>query len=245
MSTRHVAEQAVAYWTAELSDAERGAVDAHIANCTACRTELEHVRVALGALARWPREPALDPATEARILAKLRETASLAGSTTGRIQNRWWQSRVAAAIALGFASGVLGFGFGRATSGPESVSGGATTAVAADSSLRSYLLLLEEPVWPPARPLSRTGYGDWIRAIAAEDRYVGAEKLTEEPGFRVSSGGGVARPERSTAPPNVSGWYVIRAVSYDEAIAWARRGPHLAHGTVLVRQIEPTPRTVR
>jgi hypothetical protein len=36
----------------------------------------------------------------------------------------------------------------------------------------------------------------------------------------------------------VSGWYVVRARSYEEAIGWARRGPHLAYGSVLVREIE-------
>ena len=34
---------------------------------------------------------------------------------------------------------------------------------------------------------------------------------------------------------------MVRASSYEDAIAWARRGPHLAYGSVLVREIEETP----
>jgi hypothetical protein len=76
--------------------------------------------------------------------------------------------------------------------------------------------------------------------MATQSRFGGAEKLTEEPGFRVDSTGRVERPLASNRPPNVSGWYVVRASSYEDAIAWARRGPHLAYGSVLVREIEET-----
>jgi hypothetical protein len=79
----------------------------------------------------------------------------------------------------------------------------------------------------------------------AQARFVGAQKLTDEPGYRVQSNGRAVRPERSPRPPNVSGWYIVRARSYEEAIDWARRGPHLAYGSVLVREIEVPRRTGR
>ena len=238
MTEDHVGERAVAYLTGDLSGAERESVRQHLARCAACRTELENVETALGAVASWPSEPTLDPAVAERVVGALREASP---RRRARAQPNWWRSRAAAAAIVGLVCGSLGFGAGRVT-----VERGEQSAASApaDSSLRSYLLLLEEPVWPPARPLARSGYGEWSRAIAAQARFVGAEKLTEEPGFRVSAAA-VARPDGRERPPNVSGWYVLRARSYDEAIDWARRGPHLAYGSVLVREIEATPRTTR
>jgi hypothetical protein len=233
----HVGERAVAYLTGELSGAERESVRHHLARCAACRTELENVETALGAVASWPSEPTLDPAVEERVVGALRGAAR----RVAHAHPSWWRSPVAAAAIVGLVCGSVGFGAGRATA---ERGGRSVAAVSADSSLRSYLLLLEEPVWPPARPLARSGYGEWSRAIASQARFVGAEKLTEEPGFRVSAAA-VARPDGRERPPNVSGWYVLRARSYDEAIDWARRGPHLAYGSVLVREIETTPRTTR
>ena len=232
MNTPHVGEQAVAYWTGELGLEDRRAVDAHVRTCDTCRTELADVRAALGALAAWPKNPELEPALEQRVVAGLRSIDRPIGHPTSR---RPWQ--IAAAVLFAFGLGAAGFVLGRVTSAPGAVS----TIALADSSLRSYLLLLEEPTWPPAQALARPGYGEWARAISDERRFVEAEKLAEEPGFRVSANG---QAVRASASPNVSGWYVIKAHSYDEAISWARRGPHLAYGSVLVREIENTPRTV-
>jgi hypothetical protein len=240
MTSGHVADRATAYLTGELSDAERAVVESHLSDCAECRAGLENVRTALRAVSSWPREPDLAPELENRILRGFR--GSLPAQSGG--ERRWRRSRTAAVI-VGVLCGSLGFAAGRLTGGGTGNSDSAASPAAADSSLRSYLLLLEEPVWPPVRPLARSGYGEWARAIAAEARFVGAEKLTEEPGYRVSSAGAVARPDARDRPPNVSGWYVVRARGYEEAIAWARRGPHLAFGSVLVREIEDTPRTTR
>jgi hypothetical protein len=186
----------------------------------------------------WSREPALDAALEERLVRSVRNVRG----DEPVVSNRWWRSGVAAAALIGVLAGALGFGVGRLT-GAGSRSATSTT-FAADSSLHSYLLLLEEPAWPPEQPLTRNGYGEWARMIAAESRFGGAEKLTEEPGFRVTMAG-AARPVGAERPPNISGWYIVQARSYDEAIEWARRGPHLAYGSILVREIENTPQTTR
>lgn len=254
MTDRHVAERAVAYWTNDVADSERASIDEHLVTCEACRREFESVRVALDALALWPKEPALPAAIAGRIVdrARVPRAEPMAPAQTAPKRKEpsvppaprlaWWtRGRVAAVIAA-IACGTGGFILGRVTRAPARVGTAAlpaqTATAAVDSTLRPFLLLLEERSWPPPRPLARPGYGEWTRAIRAQARFAGAEKLTDEPGYRLESDGRVVRPEGSVRPPNVSGWYVVRARSYEEAIDWARRGPHLAYGSVLVREIE-------
>ena len=230
MNGPHVAERAVAYWTNEVASGERATVEAHLRVCTACQREFDAVRIGLDAVAAWPRDPALPEHVAQRIVECARS------SRTPRGLGLLGRPAVAALIA-GIACGLGGFALGRA--GADARPDGATPPSASvDSTLKSFILLLEERTWPPPAPLVRSGYRDWSRAIAAQARYVGAQKLTDEAGYRVESDGRAVRPESSQRPPNVSGWYIVRARSYDEAIEWARRGPHLAYGSVLVREIE-------
>ena len=233
--SEHIAERAAAYCAGDLPDVDHARLDAHLTVCAECRSEVEEVRLALGAVTEWPKNPALPTALEERIVRSL-DAAHREG--TLRTRRRWWASRVAAALILGTGCGAIGFGAGRLTSSIADRDGSLATTPA-DSTLRSYLLLLEEPVWPPPQPLARarTGYAAWLAEMAAESRFGGAEKLTEEPGFRVSAAGEAVR--LSDSAPNYSGWYIVRARSYAEAIAWTRRGPHLQYGSVLVREIEP------
>ncbi|NOT06609.1 MAG: hypothetical protein HOP28_00210, partial [Gemmatimonadales bacterium] len=132
---------------------------------------------------------------------------------------------------------VVGFAAGRGT-GPAAAPTLAAPAPPPDTTLHSYLLLLEEPSWPPPARLARPGYREWASVLAGQGRYGGARKLTEEPGFRVERDGRVVRPDGVRRSPNFSGWYIVLAASYDEAIAEVSRGPHLRYGSVLVRQIE-------
>ena len=257
MIERHVAARAAAYWAQEVTDRERTAIDDHVRTCAACRAAFDAVRVAMDAVSRWPREPTLPPTVADRIVASAARAGVHQASSAGHRGTRhtdpslgrarsafggWTRGRTAAAV-VAIACGAAGFALGRATGGEA---GSSTTAsgpsqppaTPADSTLKPFLLLLEERSWPPPRPLARQGYREWSGAIVAQARFVGAEKLTDEPGFRVESDGSVTRPDGPTRPPNVSGWYVVRARSYAEAIDWARRGPHLAYGSVLVREIE-------
>jgi predicted anti-sigma-YlaC factor YlaD len=218
----HVAEEAIGYLSGELPSDRRTAVEAHLSRCEHCRGQFEAVRVALAALANWPREPQLPPRLERRLI------------TTVRQRTAWtWGRRIAAAIALALA-GSGGFAAGRA-SVPNQL---APAPIGADSALGTYLLLLEESEWPQRRPSGREGYTAWAQTLRAERRLVSAEKLTDESGFRVQPTGPALRPDRSSCPANVSGWFLLRARTYEDAIALARRGPHLRYGSVLVRQVE-------
>lgn len=223
MTEPHVTEDALAYWNGELTTDRRGAVEAHVSACAACRAEFDAVRVALTALADWPREPGLSPELERRLVASSRRPAALA-----------WARRIAAVLVLALVGGA-GFVAGRSTTSIPVLS---PAPVAVDTTLNTYLLLLEEGEWPLRQPVSREGYRAWAGALRREHRLVSAEKLTDEGGFRVRSDGQAVRPEGSERAAHLSGWFLLRARSYDEAIELARRGPHLRHGSVLVRQVE-------
>lgn len=222
MTDRHVADEAVAYLSGELAPDRRTAVERHLSVCAQCRAELEMTSLALSALADWPRDPRLSPQLEQRLVAGF-----------GRPRPWVLARRLAAVLAFALAGGA-GFAAGRATAPTGDPSG----AALADTTLGTYLLLLEESEWPQRRPSGREGYAAWARTLRAEHRLVNAEKLTDEPGFRVQPTGRVSRPEESCCPANVSGWFLLRARTYDDAIALARRGPHLRYGSVLVRQVE-------
>jgi hypothetical protein len=223
----HVAELAEGFWSGTIDADRRKEIEAHLAACRSCREAFDAVGVAVQALTLWDRNPRLAPGLERRLVA-----------LTPRVWPRRLQ-HVAALLIVATLSAAGGYATARRGGPPRSApSTSAIRAVAVDTTLQTYLLLLEESSWPPAVPLARVGYGDWSRGLAAEGRFVDAEKLSEESGFRVAPDGSVTRPEESPRPPNLSGWYLIRARDYDDAIALARRGPHLRHGSVLVRQIE-------
>jgi Putative zinc-finger len=222
VTERHVAEDAIAYLSGQLPRERRAAVEAHLSKCEQCRSEYDTVGVALAALADWPRDPQLPLRLEDRLLSAVR-----------RRRPGPWARRIAAVLALALVGGG-GFAAGRATvPGPN-----VPVTAGSDTTLGTYLLLLEEQEWPQRRPSGRQGYTAWAQALRAEHRLVSAEKLTDESGFRIQPTGRVLRPEESGCPANVSGWFLLRARTYDDAIALARRGPHLRYGSVLVRQVE-------
>ena len=222
MTEPHVAEDSIAYLSGELTHDRRAAIEAHLAACEQCRTEYDAVRVALAAVADWPRNPQLPPSLERRLLANV-----------PRRRSGPWARRIAAVLALALVGGG-GFAAGRATVPPPTT----LSPVSPDTGLGTYLLLLEESEWPQRRPSGREGYAAWAQALRTEHRLVSAEKLTDDSGFRVQPTGRALRPGDSGCPANVSGWFLLRARTYDDAIALARRGPHLRYGSVLVRQVE-------
>ena len=233
MTVLHVTEDALAYWGGTLHPARLALVEAHLAACAACRAEFDAVGAGIAAVRGWSENQHLPPRLERRILAAVQQP-TLAPSTR--------LTRVAASIIVALAAAAGGFALGRSTGAVDDArargSTAASTRSVADSAARTYLLLLEEREWPPSAPLDRAGYREWARAIAERRRFVSAQKLTDDPGFRVRSSGEAVRPEQSERPPNVSGWYLVIAGSYEEAIAIARLGPHLRYGSVLVRQVE-------
>jgi len=172
-----------------------------------------------------PLEAAPPAALERRVVAELRRRGLLRGAARAR---RGWA--LAAALAFAFALGLV-------AGARYSARDAARDGVAADDrGTQRYLLLLYEP-----RPLDRAGvdlvaeYSAWAGELARRGQLVVAEKLGGEE-RRLS----VQEPEtaRGDAP---TGFFLIRAATFDEALAIARACPHLAHGgEVALRSIDPT-----
>jgi len=222
----HLGERVLAFVEGTL-DAEGGsAALRHVERCAECRAEVRRVRAALAALAAWPAAPALPHAVQQSLLARYENTVM------PRVQPAKFPRAVlqaAATVVLALLCGAAGYALGAARP--------AAPDAAAPASMPLFMLLLEEHTWPdPSRP--RSGYMEWAQSLRAESRLDRGEKLTDEPGWRIDSAGNVTRPAEGTRPTNVSGWFLVRAASYEAAIDLVRQGPHLRYGSVLVRQIE-------
>jgi hypothetical protein len=85
-------------------------------------------------------------------------------------------------------------------------------------------------------------YARWSESVAGRGHLVAGEKLQDGTG-RVLRGGRSGR--RVTGGPYmeateiIGGYFVIRAADYEEAVSVLSDCPHLEHGTIEVRQIEP------
>ncbi|HEX5214930.1 MAG TPA: YciI family protein [Vicinamibacterales bacterium] len=171
------------------------------------------------AFRRLPREIAPSAALEDRVASALRDSGTL------RRRRPWhphvWQ--VAAAMLLiagGFFAGRL-----RAPA----------VAPPAETRGQQYLLLLYgAPSATPDIERARVAeYGNWARAEAAAGRLIMGERLGDN---RAVLGSDTAAPPASHEP---SGFFLIRAATFEEASRTAARCPHVAHGgTVVVRRIE-------
>ncbi len=165
---------------------------------------------------------------------ELEPSAALRGRVTRALHERglirrelppahagWW--RVAAAMLLLAAGAALG----RATGRAETAHSPAAAAAHADA---QYVLLLYEPAsfnGGPHEALARE-YSAWARALGA--RFVSGEALGE------------ARVLGGTAPPSEpTGFFLVRAASFDDAVMLARDCPHLRRGGVVsVRTVPAT-----
>lgn len=112
----------------------------------------------------------------------------------------------------------------------------------------SYLLLLrEDPSQYAGLSPAEMGaiveqYRAWSQKLAAQGRLVGGEKLADEGGKRLRAGS--AGPIVTDGPfieakDVIGGTFVIRAASYDEAVALVADCPHLRGDNVIeLRRIE-------
>lgn len=85
-------------------------------------------------------------------------------------------------------------------------------------------------------------YAAWSEALAARGAMRDGHKLRDEGGRHLRRGGsglGVSDGPYGEAKEVVSGFFVIEAGSYDEAVEIAGGCPHLDFGWVEVREIEP------
>ena len=115
------------------------------------------------------------------------------------------------------------------------------------------LLLHEDPAGARAmspeemqRVIER--YGAWSRQLAVQGRLAGGQKLTDDGGRHLrpaGAGGGSGRGVTVTDGPYVegkeivAGYFTVEAPDYDGAVAIAAECPHLAHGWIEVRRIDP------
>lgn len=112
----------------------------------------------------------------------------------------------------------------------------------------NYMLLLHDD---PSQFAGKSGdevmaviqdYMAWTERMRAAGRYVGGEKLSDEPGRVLRRVDGAARVHDgpySETREVLGGYMTISAASYDEACALVLDHPHLAYGgTIEVRAVE-------
>ena len=116
--------------------------------------------------------------------------------------------------------------------------------------MSQYLLLLyDDPAaaqqfhsLPPDRiQKAMQPYIDWGNKARQAGFLVGSNKLSDEPGRILRSHSGKPRVTDgpfSEAKELLGGYYIIEASSYDEAVKRTQDHPHLAHGTIAIRQID-------
>ncbi len=139
----------------------------------------------------------------------------------------WRLTAAAAAATVAFAAFALGVRYER--SGPAPAPEG-----------RRFLLMLLEPAdapLPAAEEAARVvEYRNWAGELAQDGMLDAGEKLAWD-GNVV---GGTEIPV-AAAVERVTGFFIVRAESLDEALGLARACPHAVHGgRVEVREIEPT-----
>lgn len=184
-----------------------------------------------GVLGGLRAEEAPPAAMEDRLVSRLRRDGLL-----GRERRRPALLPLLAAAALVCLA--AGWALGRRTPAPTTV---------ADHRSEYLLLLYEDPGFEtaPSEEAARVEeYSQWAGRLAASGSLVGAEKLRND---AITFFAGAEKPgEASSSTPGglLAGFFLVRAGSDGEARQIARDCPHLRHGgRVVVRPIEPTPRT--
>ncbi len=84
-------------------------------------------------------------------------------------------------------------------------------------------------------------YTAWTEKMQAEGRYLGGNKLTDEPGRNLMPGNGkaVVHDGPFTETKELLGGYMmISAEDYDEAVKVAATCPHAKYGRIEVRQVD-------
>jgi hypothetical protein len=207
----------------ELGDDERGTLESHLAGCADCRTQAERTRAVWRELGTV-RMPVWSDARRALALDHLRSAASAVSRPAW--PRRWaW----AASLVLAFATGTL-----------------APTvwlrARAIGTETPQYLLLLAAPPRPRLPEAADRAvvdeYRRWAASLAARGQLVSAQRLRNGAGMVLTAQGNAAYVPGDS---EIGGFFLIRAASEAEALAIARRSPHLKYGgTVVVRPVDPT-----
>lgn len=223
MSCRHARRHIPESLGGKLAAGVQAALDAHLAECAACREEADALRAAWDRLGRG-RVP--DAPADAWAKFAARVEGEPAGPGMG------WRrpALAAAAVLVVFAGGVV---TGRLTASiPRAADHDGTTA--------EYLLLLRNG--EPNAPANDAGdesveeYVRWARALESEDRLLGADRLAPDL-LWLTDAVSPPRPAPS-GDERVSGFFLITARDDAHAVATARESPHLRYGGVIeVRRI--------
>ncbi len=198
-------------------DAER--LEAHLASCGQCAAtaaEMQQLWDGLGQLA-LPAPP--NPESMVRFGRQLERSR----------RRPAWATGLKAAAVVGLL--LAGAAMGRLLDGeaPD------VTEIRAGS---DYILLVrgDEPDrrFPEAQLVAE--YRAWANDLASRGALVGGEKLADDSGRWVST---KERSDEELHRSTVSGFFLITASSYDEAVDLARQSPHVAYGGILeVRAID-------
>jgi hypothetical protein len=177
-------------------------------------------RRALAALAAGPAPPA---DLERRTVERLRRAGALRGAD--RRRRGAWLAAAAAAVAA--VSGMaVGLWLGQ-------------RAPAAPAGAERYVLLLWEDARAAAQsdPSAVAEYGRWAQAVRESGVAISGEKLAAERRVLEPAGGAARGAPGDTV---LAGYFLVEVGSLAEAEAIALGCPHLRHGRVEVRRIEPT-----
>lgn len=222
MKCEHVVDLIVDSLMDTLDDGQRRDLTAHIASCKSCAAEAER----MGALWSGLGELSLPPAAPHAAVAFGRRLATL------RRQRRYAPVLSTAAgivlLLIGGAGGYLLRGDGSPPSVP---------AMGASAFL--FLVRGEEPQAVVSEDSLVGEYRAWASSLAQEGRLVGANKLMDEPGRWISA----ATAGETRTRSDVSGYFLISAAGYNEAVEIARSSPHIRYGgTFEIRQVDPVNR---
>jgi hypothetical protein len=158
---------------------------------------------------------------ERRVIGRL-ATAGLLARRRAPLAQRSWL------LAAGLTLLLVGFGLGR-WQAPSANAGPMT---------RYLLLLHQDESFRPDRPLValRAEVGRWARRLQRAGELIEGDRLGLQ-GHLVTPGGAATG---LAAGDVIDGFFVIRAVSDERALAIARTCPHLAHGgRIELRRIQP------
>ncbi len=140
-------------------------------------------------------------------------------------------ARIAAAVALLLTGGAAGY-----------VLSPSETPQSSNVQQPMFALFLHETIDPHENTEALVAeYSAWARNLHAGGRFVTGEKLGTDGQILMKSNDGTAAQEIDIAAEILSGFFIIQAQDYKEAIAIASGCPHLKYGgKIEVRRIDPT-----
>jgi hypothetical protein len=195
----------------------------HLAICDDCRAEVALLGEAHEGLNSWGSEKAPLP------------LKPVSTNPMPRVTPTFWPALVAA-VAAGILLGAAGgYTVGRSATAVVDQGAGVPTS----GSL--FTLFLEEPAgtWPPVAGDMRPGYVEWRDSLVARGQFNGGDRFSADGGWYIARGG-VAQPAESLVIArdrvNYSGYFVIQARDYAQAVEIAKGSPHLNYGGILVRR---------